>query len=796
MTRPLFSRLVLLAASGMAVSVGVSHAERLPPALCSGSLFGPETFHPPRGFITNQDSDQSTVAALKRGTVLRGTRRTIALQGHTPPFVLRARNGDGGSRVAAAWVWLDGQQLLGPDDFSLNIIEHERVVDVREGSVLRVQVVGTADSTLSVEIVGERPDTEQIVLTPDGGHYELKSGAVLDVPPGAVDEATRIAVCGVSASSAQPRLDANVLQPQYCAAGIQGVPSGLTFNVPVTVTLPAVPSRSPADVPVAFTLEPRGGAFSLVPTDLQHDPTNGLIRARISHFTEWEFAYNEDAIKMGYDCRDKANWCRCYGLREIIQADSDYTVSDECYVTTSDLLVTLLECAGQPQEPSGLRAREVPKIRIDPEPHPIEISMCDTGRELRAVGIHATEPRERAVLNLTWESLLPDVASFDSPGFVKPHADGCVYWWSKGDRCSTAIYAHGSCGAQETTDVEVIGPYTVDPLEAPPTLVTGGSYPLTTRARDKNKVLLGCEPIDWKSSDRNVVTVLGGVLTAQRAGVAVITARARHNPNVESAVPVKVRSNDECDKVACTLMVGVAVQPTVQRCSGTADACVYTGDASLHLSAWLRNDTTGKKVKRELAWAAVPITGSVELAPAVDPDPAVTRVQVKGFVPGMATMQALDPSSGRSASLRSMLFPGSSRPRQRVRPQPRILADCPVALQNMHGRATRLGSAKGSSACACRGRGPRRSSSGPRYRDPSRPGARAATGLELVSTWDHTFFTNSPLTVSGSTVSYHWAWDGPCNRFGGGLDHQEHDLTRPLMTPASRGRTRSPRIVP
>ena len=196
--------------------------------------------------------------------------------------------------------------------------------------------------------------------------------------------------------------------------------------------------------------------------------------------------------------------------------------------------------------------------------------MCDAGLPLTAVGIHTTEPKERPLRNLEWETSNPAVASVDSTGFVQPHADGCTAVWSTDAptaTCSAQIYARGSCGAENFVQFEVTGPKTIEGLEAPPELVVGDTHTLTARALDAHQAPLPCERIVWSSSNESVVTVVRGVLTARKAGEAVITASAAHNPTAKSEVAVKVRKKDACDHdAACTVMVRVAVQPPVLRC--------------------------------------------------------------------------------------------------------------------------------------------------------------------------------------------------------------------------------------
>jgi hypothetical protein len=650
---PHLERLLLLAVFGLPLPPAMAQPATDTASQCLTALFGPETFPlPGRPRLISNAHD-----APAPRSIAQAVRRTISLRGFAPPFVLRVTNGEGDHAVRQGWVWLDGRRVLGPSDFARQILVHERAVDLKEGSTLQVRVPSADGRQLRVEILGRPPDYEPLVLTPEGGHYELKSGAMLDVPPGAVDEETPIAVCGVSTASAQSRLDANAPQLGYMAAGFQGVPSGLAFNVPVTITLPTSARRSPSDVPLTFVMGPRGTGFSLAETNLRHDPETGLLQARVSHFSERVYAFARDAIKAKYDCREKVNWCRCTGDIEVIERSSETTVVDECYEITYDLLVTYIACSGE-QEGLDIRAKDIPEVRIDPSSP--RVTMCEPGLQLGAVGIHETEPKERPLRNQVWETSDPAVASVSSSGFVQPHADGCTAVWSTdapSATCWANIYARGSCGAENFVQFEVTGPKTIEGLEAPPELLEGATHTLTARAVDAHGGPLPCETIVWSSSDERVVTVKEGVLTAGKAGEAVVTAKAQHNSTAKAEVTVKVRGKDACDNAACSVVVAVAVQPPVLRCSPQANACVYTGDGSLQLKAWLKNDATGEKSERELAWAGVPVTGSVVLAPASDPDPRVTRVQVKGFVPGMVTMQAIDPASGSSATLKVHVVP-------------------------------------------------------------------------------------------------------------------------------------------
>ncbi|HEX6938123.1 MAG TPA: M23 family metallopeptidase [Longimicrobiales bacterium] len=143
----------------------------------------------------------SAVVSESGGDVLFGPRRFVRMRGApTPesvtvagadfasfeaPFVLKVRNGaeDGSQRVSSASIWVDSTLVFGPSDFSQQVAELEREVDLREGSVLTVLTAGAPGAYLEIRIEGNRAGG-QATIGPDGGTVEAPALARFEFPAG------------------------------------------------------------------------------------------------------------------------------------------------------------------------------------------------------------------------------------------------------------------------------------------------------------------------------------------------------------------------------------------------------------------------------------------------------------------------------------------------------------------------------------------------------------------------------------------------------------------------------------
>ncbi|HEX7117753.1 MAG TPA: peptidoglycan DD-metalloendopeptidase family protein [Longimicrobiales bacterium] len=156
----------------------------------------------PTGVEDRPDPQFATVAADGTGgDVLFGPRRFLRARGvPTPesvtvagadfasfeaPFVLKIRNGaeDGSQRVSSAWIWVDSTLVFGPNDFSQQVADLEREVDLREGSALTVLNAGAPGAFLDIRIEANRAGG-RVTLGPAGGTVEVPELARFEFPAG------------------------------------------------------------------------------------------------------------------------------------------------------------------------------------------------------------------------------------------------------------------------------------------------------------------------------------------------------------------------------------------------------------------------------------------------------------------------------------------------------------------------------------------------------------------------------------------------------------------------------------
>jgi hypothetical protein len=88
-----------------------------------------------------------------------------------PPFVLHVVNGDeqGKHRVSSARVRLNGEELLGPPDFSQQVSGYEMEVTLFESSVLEVELASKPGSYLTIWIEAVRVTPVTIERVTGGG---------------------------------------------------------------------------------------------------------------------------------------------------------------------------------------------------------------------------------------------------------------------------------------------------------------------------------------------------------------------------------------------------------------------------------------------------------------------------------------------------------------------------------------------------------------------------------------------------------------------------------------------------
>lgn len=178
----------------------------------------------------------------------------------------------------------------------------------------------------------------------------------------------------------------------------------------------------------------------------------------------------------------------------------------------------------------GCEETAAPRLPVAVVPSTLKLTVGDTAR------IATADSRVR----VTWRSAVPAVATIDLSGLVTAVAPGTAEIWGVRGADSAAA------------NVRVIGIKCIRaPVISPPsaTLAVGDTLPVSTL------VSSGCtaisDAVDWSVSDAAIATIAPraaegtsalAVVTARRAGTAVITARSVEDPTISVAMALTVSS--------------------------------------------------------------------------------------------------------------------------------------------------------------------------------------------------------------------------------------------------------------
>ncbi|MFC2167102.1 Ig-like domain-containing protein, partial [Acidobacteriota bacterium] len=219
--------------------------------------------------------------------------------GYESPFTLYLKNGggDGKNRVSTAKVWLNGELLFDPSDFSKKVTEYELPVDLMDPSTLEVLIESSPGSELTVWIEGiwkgippevileESKRVSTTVLPEDGAVIETTSSNgthfILEIPENGIYSTNPedISITPILSVSSLPA-DGTFI------AGVRLEPSGLKMLLPslLTIQFPSLPSDSENLYIICFNGP--GGEYYIPPL-LSIDPNTSSVTFQIMHFSEW-----------------------------------------------------------------------------------------------------------------------------------------------------------------------------------------------------------------------------------------------------------------------------------------------------------------------------------------------------------------------------------------------------------------------------------------------------------------------------------------------------------------------------
>lgn len=233
-----------------------------------------------------------------------------------------------------------------------------------------------------------------------------------------------------------------------------------------------------------------------------------------------------------------------YTEQNIWQFDSEFEMDPGKVslekVKRSAAIMLNLDCSNSLQGDDFARLKQSAKnfieILVENSADKGEVASVTLDREEMTLGtgesftLHATVYPATAMLkDVTWTSLYPEVASVDDYGKVTAHAPGNT----------TIICKTVDGGYTATCNVKVITRVSNITLSASQTeLNIGENITLDATITPSDASI---RELSWSSSDESIATVNGGLITALKAGTAVITARATDGSGVSAKCNVTVR---------------------------------------------------------------------------------------------------------------------------------------------------------------------------------------------------------------------------------------------------------------
>jgi hypothetical protein len=423
-------RISLLLGIVMLAMPSLAQSQQDPASSCLSRVFGPEVFV--------RLSGEPVTAS-----------RTLEVSGFTPPFVLHVRNGraDRTGRTSSAEVRLNGDVILSPSSFSQQVNGYDVPVVLSQPSRLDVRMASAPGSMLTVWISGratEGSPLDELTLDPAGGRYVFPSGIILDVPPGAVSAPTDVGACLSEAFLVDPLLESYGQVPKYLAAGFEGAPDGLSFDVPIKVTLPVRSARDSGDVPLLLAVDIERGVYSIADGILAYDPAASTATFALQHFSGWAVAFGND-IKSKVDCRARETRCMC-GAILVTEVVTEDQVAGQCFESVVTGSVEFLECPGSPLQQWSIREWERGIVSISP---PGQLELLQGQSTTLSAAVTNAQGSELPNATFTWETDDPQVVAIEATTNSTASIRGL-----QADRMAN-VYANAGCGAYNFVTVKV-----------------------------------------------------------------------------------------------------------------------------------------------------------------------------------------------------------------------------------------------------------------------------------------------------------------------------------------------------
>jgi hypothetical protein len=390
------------------------------------------------------------------------------------PAIVRVYNGDQGGesqRARSAKVEINGMTVLPSRDFKRKAAYLEAQVDLFDGeNSIEVTLRGSPGGRIRVQVVQEAVP-ERAILTPEGGEFEFPNGVILEVPPGAVSEATTIDLSDLPADQVNALLSAQAYafhEKRYL--GGFSVEQDVDFNLPIKAIVPIVPLE-PYEVPLLMELEFDAGRYWIEETNLSIFPDQRVAEVEVRHFSDVAIgavdgidptrleelctdpAFNPllavcedlDALQPAYcllQTEDRpADAVCCREKVFSVQAQAvDYSVnraSGECEILFDNVQVTFHDCTlpdgsfAPPQTSAlGMVSPHCPEgtvFDVDVEPSTLNLFACEEASleaSMTATAPDGTILFQDVEILPRWDATTPNVIEIDIDGTVRGLSEG------------------------------------------------------------------------------------------------------------------------------------------------------------------------------------------------------------------------------------------------------------------------------------------------------------------------------------------------------------------------------------
>jgi len=559
----------------------------------------------------------------------------------------------------------------------------------RAGYLWRVSEAYWRDSG-ATPLCWKPPGAAAQTVGPEGGRFGFPTGVILDVPAGALTEATVIEV--------QTLPSADVLNPILARPGVAshqkrsvggfiGLPAGLAFQVPIVATVPVAPLVA-SEFALLARIDADTGTYTPTPTTLIHDGLARVVQVVIPHFSWWEVhgshPHDDASACTTQECRQlreiealcsdpgtnadpkcadplqgsccwlpaqapppaspnpnarPANCQCCREGRVIITSASGGSANATCEILSDTVDVTFLDCPGTPTETHEWfeESEECqPNLRYQVNVAPKDPDLVLCGAAALSATVTALKEEDQSIVYADqivapskWESELPDYVA------VNPATGQILAKAVTGTRAAVHAWVRHEPPIVGDTRVAVIAPVlTIDPV---PTLVAGKQTTLHASAVP-TPAAPPAPVVTWSLADGSAAS---SVLSVE-AATGVVTARAKGTAVVRALL--KYGGPGCADLRSTTADVAITVDPKPpHHVVVTPDAVFVEIDGTTGLAAVVEDEDGLAVPGAVVTWRIAP-GGEGNLSLTVDAaDP--THATVKGLkIPGGTAVATIEHS--------------------------------------------------------------------------------------------------------------------------------------------------------